>query len=163
MNISSHTALVSHCFFNLSRYTPPLLLLLKFLLIPLSQKKLSFIILLKWDRDKGAESVNFQMLRYWCASKAEQRVEERIKIIILLWANNSQTVSIESLTGAENWTVLLFFRGKAASRGSYGDKPDFANIYLHIEMWERQRKLRDEGDLFPVVVLLYFLPNHERI
>lgn len=51
-----------------------------------------------------------QMSRYWCSSKAEQRVEERLKIIILLWADNSETVSVEGLSGAENSTLLLFFR-----------------------------------------------------
>lgn len=51
-----------------------------------------------------------QMSRYRCSSKVEQRVEQRIKIIILLWANNSETVSVEGLSGAENSTLLLFFR-----------------------------------------------------
>lgn len=61
-----------------------------------------------------AKSVNFQMSRYWCASKAEQRAEGRIKIIILLWANNSQTVSIES-----HWELnsALVFRGKRRPGG----------------------------------------------
>ncbi|KAA8582472.1 hypothetical protein FQN60_006143, partial [Etheostoma spectabile] len=38
---------------NVSRYTPPLLMLLKFLLMPLSQKKISFTIFLKLERDNG--------------------------------------------------------------------------------------------------------------
>lgn len=55
MNASSHTALDSRCFFNLSGYTPALLLHLKFFVdFFVSEKKISFIILLKWDRDNAS-------------------------------------------------------------------------------------------------------------
>lgn len=74
-----------------------------------------------------AESVNFSR----CRDVGAHQRRRRIKIIILLWANNSQSVSER----AERWTELLFF---LPPQRSYGDKPDFANIYLHIEIWETE-------------------------
>lgn len=53
MNTSSNTTLFSHrfFFFFFFRYPPPLQSLCKVLFISLSQKKISFITHLKWDRD----------------------------------------------------------------------------------------------------------------
>lgn len=97
-----------------------------------------------------ADTVNFQMVRYWCASKAEQRVEERIKIIILLWANNSQTVSIDSLSGAENWTVLLFFQGKLRPGGHMEISQILQTSICILKYGKDRENWGKEGDLFPI-------------
>lgn len=160
MNTRSHTALFSHrshFYLFIFRSTPPLQSLLKVLFISLSQKKISFIIHLKWDRDN--ESRICQLSDVEILVRIKGRAEELKKgeklssyyeptIVRLFPQNRSVGLRIEECS---------CFSGKATSRGSYGDKPDFANIYLHIEIWERQ-KLSERGDLSPVLmVLLYFL------
>lgn len=54
------------------------------------------------------------------------------------------------------FNAALVFQGKLHPGGSYGDKPDSANIHLHIEIWARRRRLGEFGDLFPIIVALLY-------
>lgn len=99
-----------------------------------------------------AESVNFSR----CRDVGAHQRRRRIKIIILLWANNSQSVSER----AERWTELLFF---LPPRRSYGDKPDFANIYLHIEIWETENHTTPHSSCVPPKNVFCFLFKRTKI
>lgn len=77
--------------------------------------------------------VDFQMLRYWCASKAEQRVEERIKNYHLI-TRQQYSDCFHRITrwGWELNSALVFLQRKATSRGSYGNKPTFLQTSICI-------------------------------